>query len=919
MRKSVIYLTLIFGIIFLSSCVTQKKKGDVGTLGKFYHNTTAKYNGYFNADVLLTESVLQLESDHQDNYNQILPLYKIMAHDNPSFKSADLDKAIEKVSVVATLHEPSQWVDDCYVLLGKAQFIKQDYESAQNTFEFFLEEFNPVNIRRKKLANSSTKKSKKKSSKKSSKKRSSKKRKKKKSNSKKKEAAKKEQAEKVDDDTTWGHESVYEEGALWLAKTYIAREKFALAEYQLQKLDNSPLTPKSVKAEIPVVRALSNIDQKKYTIAISELNKAIILEKKKVNRARLIFIASQINHMIGNSEEAYAGFEKVVKMKPGYEMEFNAKLNLAKSGYQAGRETADQAIKKLNKMSKEDKNKEYLGQIYFTLADIKLNNGRQKEGISDLKSSLVYNTNNDAQRIESYYKLASLYYTNEDYVSSKFYYDSTATIMKDNDERFKEVNNYSKNLKEIAENLIVIQETDSLLAISAMTKEEQKALAAKIKRAALEKKIEAEKSAKASVNQLTAKSGAAGALKAGAKPSAFFAYNPQKVRKGEIDFRKRWGSRNLEDNWRRSNRSSSILDEIDERDLEYVDISDEEVRTILKNVPSNPVQLESAHQKIRTALFELGVLFRDRIENYEKSVESLEDLRKRYPSSDKEPDALYYLHLSHKDLGNAGKSQEYFNQLISKYPETTYAQSLTNPDYLKEFQSEESKLISYYNETYEIFQEGRHAQAKLRISEVENLFGKNELSAKFDLIDAMCIGSLEGKEAYEIALKNVITRHNNTPEQARAREILRFLKGDKSAFDAALYEEAKEDFEIQDDKLHYIAIILFSDSEKDLQDSKISISNYNREFHKLKKLNTSHIFLNKSDQTQLILVRKFANKEKAMTYYKEVMKNKADYIKHDFDYNIYAVTQKNYREIIKQRSIDKYNSFFAKEYLGQGK
>ena len=176
MRKSVIYLTLIFGIIFLSSCVTQKKKGDVGTLGKFYHNTTAKYNGYFNADVLLTESVLQLESDHQDNYNQILPLYKIMAHDNPSFKSADLDKAIEKVSVVATLHEPSQWVDDCYVLLGKAQFIKQDYESAQNTFEFFLEEFNPVNIRRKKLANSSTKKSKKKSSKKSSKKRSSKKR-----------------------------------------------------------------------------------------------------------------------------------------------------------------------------------------------------------------------------------------------------------------------------------------------------------------------------------------------------------------------------------------------------------------------------------------------------------------------------------------------------------------------------------------------------------------------------------------------------------------------------------------------------------------------------------------------------------------------------------------------------------------------
>ena len=144
-------------------------------MGKMYHNTTAKYNGYFNADVLLTESILVLESEHQDNYNQVLPVYKVMAHDNPASKAADLDKAIEKVSVVATLHEPSQWVDDCYVLMGKAQFIKQDYESAQNTFEYFLEEFNPINLRKRKLSNST--KSRKGSKKSSSRKKSSKKKK----------------------------------------------------------------------------------------------------------------------------------------------------------------------------------------------------------------------------------------------------------------------------------------------------------------------------------------------------------------------------------------------------------------------------------------------------------------------------------------------------------------------------------------------------------------------------------------------------------------------------------------------------------------------------------------------------------------------------------------------------------------------
>ena len=127
-------------------CASKRKKGgNPSALSKFYHNTTALYNGYFNANELMKQSYQTLRASHRDNYNEILPLYDYVLVENTKSVAADLDKAIEKVTTVAALHEPSKWVDDCYVLMGEAQYLKQDYESAEETFAYFKEEFNPTN------------------------------------------------------------------------------------------------------------------------------------------------------------------------------------------------------------------------------------------------------------------------------------------------------------------------------------------------------------------------------------------------------------------------------------------------------------------------------------------------------------------------------------------------------------------------------------------------------------------------------------------------------------------------------------------------------------------------------------------------------------------------------------------------------
>ena len=127
------------------SCVTKKKKSETSKFGKFYQNTTAYYNGYWNSKEILKESMKTLRLANVDDYNQILAVEDFVSLDNPKMVKADMDKIIEKVTTVAQLHEPSDWLDDCYVMMAKAQYLKQEYETAEETLEYFQEDFNPSN------------------------------------------------------------------------------------------------------------------------------------------------------------------------------------------------------------------------------------------------------------------------------------------------------------------------------------------------------------------------------------------------------------------------------------------------------------------------------------------------------------------------------------------------------------------------------------------------------------------------------------------------------------------------------------------------------------------------------------------------------------------------------------------------------
>lgn len=961
-------------IFLISSCATQKSKDDPSKVGKFYHDVTSKFNGYFNANELLEASIVSLNEQHQDNYNKILSVYKYSAADNATVVAGDLDNAIKKVSIVASLHPASHWKDDCYLLMGQAQYVKKDYESAEETLEFMVDEYDPKNAGKKRKKGKKKKKSKKerkKDAKEKKKKREATQKEKKKAQEKKrkeKEAARKkrikeskkkakqnkknkkkgknssskkktekkesevkttepapevkeEKKEKKKEKDESGnyflkHKPAFQEGVLWLARTYIERDKFDQAARLIDRLKNDPKTFKEIKRDLAPVEADFYLKQKKYAQAIAPLERAIDLSKSKGDKARYAYIIGQLHQKLGQGESAYAFFEKAKKYSRDYEMRFSSQLNMETNAWLNGKATANETISRLNKMLKNDKNEEYQDQIHYALASLYLKTDQTKEAIANLQLSLNKSETNPAQKAESYLLLAQLFYQDENYVSSKNYYDSTLLVMAKTDDRYTDAQKYANSLTEIAANIQIIELQDSLLRISSMSDDEKRKIAAKLKKE--EAELAAQSKSAARPNNKTG--GARPNLRPNRgsqfnEPSTWVFYDDKKAKKGKRSFERKWGNRKLEDDWRRSNRrgASQADDEVvDIVEEEGSDLTDEEMAKILSDVPSTPEEIAEVKGKVKDALYKLGTLYRDRLENHEKSVETLGKLENRFPGNDHELHAWYYQYLSYTDLTQQPTAKIYKDKIIGKYPESTYAKVLNGEAVA--FENEEEKLKNYYKDTYSDFTNLEYQSAYDKVIRVKELFGeKNILQPKFALLSSMCIGNLKGRGEYVKSLKEVVARYPETPEQTRAKEILRLLGELKE--DPAIPKEgnAGGKFKLQDKKVHYMIVVL-KGGKIELGEAKIKVSNYNREYHKTDKLRISNIYLGADTNTPILVIRRFKNKDKAVTYFQGIQANKKKFLGDNNDYEVFAVTQHNYREILKSKSIEGYREFFNKNY-----
>jgi tetratricopeptide (TPR) repeat protein len=993
LNKVYIYI-IAFSLICIAaiSCVTKKKKNETTAFGKFYHNTTAYYNGYWNAKEILKESMVTLRLANTDDYNKILEVEDYVSINDPKMVKSDMDKIIEKVTTVAQLHEPSEWVDDCYVMIGKAQYLKQEYETAEETFEYFQEDFNPSNpygrnYKSKKPTGKAAKKAKEaekkereearekvkivqvqeREAKAKTKAEERKEKEKEKAKTKKeREKARKEDAknrknnaksktqsetkpdiknektiepsssptenkskvaqeskkqETVEPEyvpekpkTPEKDKTAYSEGMLWLAKVYIKRENWFSAEILLEKLESGAVSD-DIKSDLPATFASLYIKQQRYDEALVKLEQAIDLADDKQQKARYSFIGGQVTQLQNRSTKALKYFADAKKYSKDIKMEFMAELAVAKNGINSGTRSKESVINDLKKMLGEEKNAKLKDQIYFTLAEIEFSLKNTNEAVDYFKNSVAYNVSDQKLKSEAYYRIANIYYEKEKYLEASNYFDSTYTLLQKADARFALVQKYVSNLKEIATNIEIIRYQDTLLFFASLSEADQKKVIPKW----LDKnKKQAENNQSGAL--FTKQLSAPGVTDFGT--SSFFAYNRNTKTKGKEDFDKIWGRRPLEDDWRRISKSSGGLGEskdqtnVGEADGKEEKISKEEYEKFLRELPSNPIKKQEANDKIMVAMFTLGKLFRDKIENFIKSAETLESMHTRFGPTPYEMDSYFYLYLDYTDLANAAKAQEYKDKLKKKYPDSRYTAILSDPDYFTKSGSKVGKAEQYYRSVYELFEKGEYIKTLDAIDQAPNIIGDdNRYAAKMALLRAMCLGSKEGKDAYVKALNEVITSYPNTPEQTKAKEIMRFLGGDKSAF--ANVQDVDKIYQREENTTHFVVVVTYALEENRHVNFKVAISEYNKKNFKLERLQLGDASLNITDNSQIILIRKFENETKAMEYYRKVIKDTDEFTgKEQYTYDVFAISQPNYRKMLSEKTAASYRVFFENNIIG---
>jgi len=864
------------------SCSTKKNT----LLRRTYHNLTSHYNVYWNGMDNLRQGLKEYQAGLTDNYATVLPVYnygdkssavKISQFADVAIKKAS--KAINKHSMVFSRKEYVRWIDDSYMLIGKSYFYKQDYGMARRTFEFVVKTYNDNEIKY--------------------------------------------------------------EAMLWMALSSIQLGDFNRAEPMLDMLQSKLSkgdAPQKLETDLNLAYGQFFILRREYDGAVPYLNRALELKIPSAMESRVRFILGQIYQQSGELAEASVMYAYVIKHAKSYEMEFNAKINLAQC-YDATSGNREYIIKKLTKMLKDEKNKDFLDQIYYALAHIALKDADTILAIDHYAKSVSESRKNNYQKAISSLELADIYFGRDDYVVSQAYYDSTIQFLPKDYPNYKEIAKRTATLTDLVKNLEVIQRQDSLQKLSLLPEDKLNkvidGIIAKLIQEEMIKQMEEQRQheTQAFFGQLGGQDQTVG----GSKEGRWYFYNPTLISSGFSTFTRKYGKRNYEDNWFLTDKNAvTFLEEPGEEETMEGAAEDttkaggkkgktagpKDREYYLPDIPKTKEQIKASNDMIIEAYYQAGFIFVEGLEDYGNGATTFESLLTRFPDNKYKIQSAYELCLIYAHLNDKPKSDLYKNQILTLYPKSDYAKLLVNPDYYKEINARQSEASKLYNDTYRAFSNQQYYMVINNTDLARTRYKSDSvLMPKFDFLRALALGKIEIVDSLVVAMTKVVKDYPSSPVRPLAENVLAFLgtqkdsKGQPIKTDTTSATTPKESelYTFDPSAVHFYVLVV-NDELVDADALKVKISDYNMKFHDLEGLMVNSLILD--NQRQMITVNNFGNSEAAIKYFIGILSSKYIFTKLENagEYSNFVISVENYPILFKNKDVPQYLRFFEKNY-----
>ncbi|MCK5692657.1 MAG: tetratricopeptide repeat protein [Bacteroidales bacterium] len=880
--------TLIF-ICGLVSCSVEKNT----SLTRNYHNLTSHYNVYFNGYESYKRGIENANTTVRNDFNQILDLFLYEDENVNSAVSGDMKRAIDKATKVITFHsitakpkvkegnqsakdkefynknEYNKWVDDSYMLMGKAYMYQGEFFLASETFRHVL--------------------------------------------------------------VTFPDEEIRFLAMIWLSRAYIMIGEEREAERILMALSDEDALPKEYLLEYYSTRSQFYLKGQDYFPAADQLELA--MEQKgisKEDKIRFTFILAQLYEESDQNSLALEKYKRVTRYNPPYEMAFNARVSMAEV-YETGEADSDDLKKLLRKMLKDSKNTEYLDQIYFALGNIAMEEGQREEAIEYYQLSVSSSLLNQYQKGFSSLTLAEIYYETPDYILSAAYYDSAVSFLDRDYPGYVGLASLSASLGNLVNNIATYELEDSVQILAALPEEQRLAIIDGIIEQVRIEEEDARLAEQQSMQDMAfnqsmlygsnQNTGGAESQQGG----QWYFYNLNAKSFGQPEFRMKWGERRLEDNWRRKNkRTLSIAPEDQESEADSLNggngvsvLNNKSREFYLVDIPLSDSAMKLSDERLEDALFNMGVIYMAKLLDYDESIKTFKELISRYPESEDAASVNYYLYELSNNVQKPSEAQYYASQLTLLYPESHYAMLLNNPNYLQELQEEEMKVVRYYEELYKLYQELNYNGVIAGAESAFVQYADDPLIPKFQYIRAMALGALGGKEEMKVALDTLIAQYPSSEEGIQAQEMVDYmyvefpeiLEADQAAEAEKIYTAVDSTQE------HYFLLALHV--SQNVNQVSFDLLNHNLDNFNQYDLSIDQMVM--LDSYNILIVKLFNNAEGASRYLQDIVENRETVLKQmvQSTYRLMIISEDNFGTLTERKELIPYYLFYQKHYLNQ--
>ncbi len=554
---------------------------------------------------------------------------------------------------------------------------------------------------------------------------------------------------------------VYLAAMTWKARSLMQLKNFELAAKVLDTVKLHLDSVKNEKAEPLATLAQMSIYQNKYKDAIGYLEEAIRETNKMDSRTRWPYILAQLYESEKEYDASLKNYTKVENSNAPFEMYFNAKLSKIRINDLLNDQSSNRK-QALLKLLKDDKNFDYTDQIYYEVAEDYFGDKDFAKAEEYYKLSARKSTRNQYQKGLSYLKLAELNFKNlGNYVNAKLYYDSAATTLPKTYPSYEAILKISQNLEYLTQRYQLIAEQDTLQMIARLPQQAREKRINEI----FEPKVIPNANIK--VNNRDVKDEDDKSQKSG----TFYFNNISAVSRGFTDFKKRWGNRPLEDNWRQSIKSSQQVNQQNQANV--IDNNQAtgngqvandgigaKVAAYTAKLPLTTDLLQKSDQQIIDAYFEIAAFYQQVLGDEQEAIKVYETLLARYPQNN-HLDAVYYsLYLGYKDNYPA-KSESFKNLVLAKFPGSVYAKTILDPNFSAKQNALDAEVNKVYNTVFANYEKKEFNTVINAVNETNARFPGNSLQAQYDYLKAIAIGRTQNVDSLLLAFNNILVKYPN--------------------------------------------------------------------------------------------------------------------------------------------------------------